>query len=232
MGSASVRNGSNRLRTEQSEDCGFQAASGRRSIFAPPTSSCPFWDVAEDRSSAPTRGRPLADGFPSRKKRLRRATAHRRHTLSTDTRRQSSAPRRRISVTRSLSLPSEHTLNPLSVSDKILFCRRNIADLVLPDRGGEGGCSRPPASGPCSSARQALSGNATATSSGHGEGAQCVLHAFLQRRRTPLLVLWAFLLVPLRHSPAPTVPAAGPPPVASTAACFPDDLIACASRVS
>ena len=109
---------------------------------------------------------------------------------------------------------------------------RNIADLVLPDRGGEGGCSRPPASGPCSSARQALSGNATATSNDHGEGTQCVLHPFLQRRRTPLLVLWAFLLVPLRLLPAPTVPAAGPPPVTSTAACFPDDRIAGASRVS
>ena len=33
--------------------------------------------------------RPLADGSTSRKKRLRRATARRRHTFSTDSRRQS-----------------------------------------------------------------------------------------------------------------------------------------------
>ena len=33
--------------------------------------------------------RPLADGSTSRKKRLRRAAARRRHTLSTDSRRQS-----------------------------------------------------------------------------------------------------------------------------------------------
>ena len=85
--------------------------------------------TAEDRSSAPTRGRPLADGFPSRKKRLRRATAHRRHTLSTDTRRQSSAWVRRII----LEYLSEYR-GSRALSYSRIFSRIYIAQAALQTR--------------------------------------------------------------------------------------------------